>query len=319
MRRYKDRESFIKLANILHNNFYDYSEFVYGGKNTEGIIICPIHGPFKQTPNIHVRAIRPSGCPHCSIENKIIPFEEFVSRARKIHGNDYVYKEEDYVDMKTPMDMYCTIHKHVFKQSPNNHVHKTNPTKCPICAAEIVISKNRKPFNKFVADARKVHGDNYEYDEKSYVNAIIPINIFCNKCGKWFKQKPHDHLSGSGCNKCNSSIMEERMMVLMDKMSIKYHHWHTFEWLIYKKHQFLDFYLEDYKVAIECQDEQHFMPVDFSHKKNLKEASSRFQLNQKRDENKRKLCEQHGIKLYYINYNEKLEDRFNEIYKEIIG
>lgn len=36
MRRYKNKESFVELANSLHNCKYDYSQFEYKGKNCKG-------------------------------------------------------------------------------------------------------------------------------------------------------------------------------------------------------------------------------------------------------------------------------------------
>lgn len=317
MRRYKDKESFVKLGNELHNNFYDYTDFIYRGKNVKGVINCPIHGPFSQTPNVHVRSIRPSGCPLCAIENKRVSFEEFVKRARSIHGDDYEYNQSDYIDMKTDMNMYCKKHDYIFKQTPNNHVHKTNPTKCPLCASEIVIQKNRKTFDDFLVDAHKVHGENYDYKREDYVNAITKIEIFCKKCGKYFRQTPHQHLSGKGCPHCKRSLMEERISLILDKEQIIYNEQKTFDWLKYRQRQYLDFYLPDYNVAIECQGEQHFKPVDFSHKKDINNAEKRFILNQKRDENKRKLCEKHNIHIYYIIYNENINKRINDILNEI--
>lgn len=54
-------EQFIIRSNKIHNNFYDYSLASYVNNNTKVRIICPKHGIFEQTPNLHIR----SGCPHC--------------------------------------------------------------------------------------------------------------------------------------------------------------------------------------------------------------------------------------------------------------
>ena len=57
----------------------------------------------------------------------------------------------------------------------------------------------------------------------------------------------------------------------------------------------LDFYLPDYNVAIECQGEQHFQPVEhFGGEKKLETM-------RKLDIKKYKLCEEHNIKLYYFS------------------
>ena len=316
MKRYNDKDSFVKLSNYLHNNKYNYENFVYKGKNIVGEIICPIHGSFYQTPSIHTRAKRPSGCPECAKSNKKIKFETFIERAKKIHGDNYIYDKNDFIDISTKMRIFCKKHNTYFVQTPKNHVHKTNPTKCPLCSAENVIIKNRDTFDDFLKKAKIIHGEHYLYDKESYVNSTTKMKIFCKKCNKWFKQKPHTHLSGSGCPKCKKSKMEEKVMCELEKYKIKYNYQHSFEWLIFKRKQYLDFYLPDYNVAIECQGEQHFKPIDFSHNNNKKDALKRYNLNQLRDENKRKLCIEHNIKLFYICYNDDFAKKMHLLLEE---
>lgn len=59
-----------------------------------------------------------------------------------------------------------------------------------------------------------------------------------------------------------------------------------------------DIYIQDLKVAIEYQGKQHFEPVDFF---GGKEA---FEKGKIRDEEKKNLSKEHGIKLVYINFDE---------------
>jgi hypothetical protein len=53
---------FIEKSNIVHNNFYDYSKTEYIKANEPVLIICPIHGEFKQKAYIHSSG---SGCMIC--------------------------------------------------------------------------------------------------------------------------------------------------------------------------------------------------------------------------------------------------------------
>ena len=110
MKRYNDKDSFVKLSNYLHNNKYNYENFVYKGKNIVGEIICPIHGSFYQTPSIHTRAKRPSGCPECAKSNKKIKFETFIERAKKIHGDNYIYDKNDFYFVKNIIHI---LYKHL--------------------------------------------------------------------------------------------------------------------------------------------------------------------------------------------------------------
>jgi len=81
----------------------------------------------------------------------------------------------------------------------------------------------------------------------------------------------------------------------------------------------LDFYLPEYKIAIECQGRQHFEPVlDFGGNKAFEESLER-------DRRKLLLCKEHGVKLLYYDserghtefLGEKVYNEENKILKEI--
>lgn len=57
-------EQFIKKANIVHGNLYDYSKTIYVKSNIEVEINCKVetHGIFKQKPNAHLAGC---GCKKC--------------------------------------------------------------------------------------------------------------------------------------------------------------------------------------------------------------------------------------------------------------
>ena len=77
-----------------------------------------------------------------------------------------------------------------------------------------------------------------------------------------------------------------------------------FDWLVNKRRLKLDFFLPKYNIAIEVQGEQHFKPFDrFGGEIGLLEQI-------KRDDIKKKLCEDNGIKLFYIT---KRNNNINEI------
>jgi predicted nucleic acid-binding Zn-ribbon protein len=61
----KPLEEFISQAREKHGDLYDYSLVEhFGDRGKPVIIICPIHGPFHQTPNIHLHK-NGHGCPKC--------------------------------------------------------------------------------------------------------------------------------------------------------------------------------------------------------------------------------------------------------------
>lgn len=58
----KTKQDFIKRAIKTHGKIYDYSKFIYTTVMDKGIIICPTHGEFTQSPNNHIKGNK---CPEC--------------------------------------------------------------------------------------------------------------------------------------------------------------------------------------------------------------------------------------------------------------
>ncbi len=56
--------------------------------------------------------------------------------------------------------------------------------------------------NLFIENAKKKHGNRYDYSLVNYINVKTKVEIICPIHGK-FLQKPNNHLSGKRCKKCN--------------------------------------------------------------------------------------------------------------------
>lgn len=124
----------IRRAKEVHGDKYDYSKVVYKGIHKKIIINCPKHGDFLQTPNTHLQG---HGCPECGNEewlDKVTSTtEDFIERARDMHGNEYDYSLVDYVNQTTKVKIICKKHG-VFEQTPHNHLHWQG---CPKCSSSI--------------------------------------------------------------------------------------------------------------------------------------------------------------------------------------
>jgi len=55
--------------------------------------------------------------------------EEFIERAKKIHGDKYDYSEVNYINAKIKVEIICKIHGHFFK-NPFDHLSGQG---CPLC------------------------------------------------------------------------------------------------------------------------------------------------------------------------------------------
>lgn len=124
--------NFVKKANEIHNNLYDYSKSIYIDHDSPLIIICKIHGEFKQSPKGHL--IMKNKCPKCSgieIGNKNRDTKEnFIEKANKIHNEYYNYSLVNYKGANQKIKIIC--HKHgIFKQHPKDHINQKHG--CPKC------------------------------------------------------------------------------------------------------------------------------------------------------------------------------------------
>ncbi|MCH7893541.1 MAG: hypothetical protein IH907_03400 [Proteobacteria bacterium] len=61
----------------------------------------------------------------------------------------------------------------------------------------------RVTTEKFVARAKAIHGDRYDYSLVEYVRTHDPVTIICSDHGI-FAQRPSRHLRGSGCSHCGN-------------------------------------------------------------------------------------------------------------------
>ena len=117
-----DTKSFIEKAKSIHGDKYDYSKVEYVNSHTKVCIICPKHGEFWQLATNHLRG---KGCSKCKNEStskrQVSSKDEFITKARKVHGDKYDYSKVEYINSQTKVCIICPIHGE-FWQSPNPHL-----------------------------------------------------------------------------------------------------------------------------------------------------------------------------------------------------
>ena len=191
-------ESFIEKAQALHGDCYDYSQVYYEHAHTQVTIICPKHGAFTQSPTAHLAG---KGCAKCgrlaagNARRKTT--EQFIVKAIDIHGDRYDYSLVEYEGSAAKVTIICSEHG-PFEQTPSEHLVGSGCTKCGILArAEI----RRKTTEQFIAKARMVHGERYDYSLVEYLSCQDKVTIICPDHGP-FEQMPNGHLGGKGCYEC---------------------------------------------------------------------------------------------------------------------
>jgi len=321
-----DTKKCIERFNSIHGNEkYDYSNVVYVNQNTKVEITCKMCGNiFNQIPKSHFIG---KGCPNpiCVVKRcvrskkynykrKIKGYahttEEWIKIAKNIHGNKFDYSKVEYVHNKIEICIICPIHGEFFTK-PISHLETTYG--CKKCWEDV----KKKLFNldrdKWIEMAKKRHGNKFDYSKVEYVNQHKHVCIICPIHGEFY-QNPNNHLRGRGCEKCKGedNIYEQRLYnVLNNELP-------NIKWVrnFRDKSLFgnfeLDFYNDEYKIAIEHQGSQHFFPV--RHFGGVKKYNEVVQC----DILKHSICQKNNITLLYFAY-EKIkipEDYIDIVYQK---
>lgn len=284
----RKEEDFINLCKIKHNNKYDYSLVEYRGNRVNIKIICPEHGVFEQIPDSHLR--RGCECLKCSGKNKPST-EEFIAKAKLVHGDKYNYSLVKYIRSTSKIKIICPDHG-IFEQKAVAHL---NSTGCPKCKG------HNKTTEEFIAQAKLIHEDKYDYSLVVYEKVMGKVEIICPKHGI-FLQTANNHLGGAGCKSCYESKGEKAIKEFLENTSIKYIAQHSFDGCKHKNKLSFDFFLPNHNLLIEYDGEQHFKQIKYFGGK------KRFQQSQINDNIKNEFAKHNNINLLRIKF-----DEFNNI------
>lgn len=280
-------EEIIERGKQIYGDKYDFSKINYVDYYTKIVVICPKHGEFEIRTDHFFEG---KGCPKCGTERgarkNSLTKEEFIEKAKDVHGDKYNYSNVEYINAKNKVCIICPEHGE-FYQTPDSHIHGAN---CPKCNT---VRNYKYSIKEFVEKSKKIHGDKYDYSKAEYVNYKTPLCIICQEHGE-FWQKPKEHFKGCGCPSCDESKLEREVKLFLEKNDIKYEREKRFEWLRYKYPLVIDFYLPDYNIAIECQGEQHFKDRKFF-------ENYSFEKRIEMDNLKFELCKKNGLKVLYYS------------------
>jgi len=214
-------KNFITKSKAKHNNKYDYSRVIFISQNKEVIIICPIHGEFKQRPNLHLQR----GCKHCSFKNKkrsakvknnkIYTTESFILECSVKHNNKYDYSETVFDKTSKVVKIICSIHGE-FYQKAFRHLEGVG---CRPCCMSVKGLKSLEKHNKlFAAKANKKHINKYNYSLANLIHEMIVI--ICPEHEEFIQSKAV-HLRGCGCPQCYAEKSSNRLKFTEEKFREK--------------------------------------------------------------------------------------------------
>ena len=183
--------------------------------------------------------------------------EEFIEKARKVHGDKYDYSKVEYINSKTKVCIICPEHGE-FWQTPNCHL--SGRSGCYFCSKEKCAENYRKKEEDFIKEARKIHGDKYDYSKIKYVNNKTKVCIICPEHGE-FWQTPVSHLKGCGCIKCGieSRILKQSLTKeeFEKRANIIHKYRYDYSKVVYKN--------VDSKVKIICPIHGEFFQTPYHH------------------------------------------------------
>lgn len=162
--------------------------------------------------------------------------KEFLIRAEKIHGDRFDYSLVEYVGINSKIKIICYVHG-IFEQDPYSHLIGNG---CQKCARIIVGDKLSNNTNNFIDNAKKVHGNLFDYNLVVYKNNRVKIKILCKIHGE-FEQRPISHLNGHGCPFCGaesrnnklSNFFRKDALFYIDKANIIYNFFYDYKLVEY--------------------------------------------------------------------------------------
>jgi LAGLIDADG DNA endonuclease family len=157
--------------------------------------------------------------------------EEFIERARKVHGDRYDYSISKYLSSSDKVSIRCIKHDRVFEQVANNHWLGYNG--CVECSNGGI----KLDTAEFIRRAMLAHRDKYDYSLVKYVDATTYVDIICPLHGR-FNQGANAHLQGEGCRKCGTelttSITRKSIETFTQEANEIHHGKYDYELALYK-------------------------------------------------------------------------------------
>lgn len=131
---------------------------------------------------------------------------DFIQRAKSVHGNKYDYSVSNYINAKQKIEILCPTHGK-FSQYAGNHFKGCG---CPKCG---VVSKSTPNMDtdEFIQQASVKHSNKYNYSKVVYTGYNNKITIICPTHGE-FTQRANNHLAGIGCKKCGTEKTRTKLL-----------------------------------------------------------------------------------------------------------
>ena len=183
---------------------------------------------------------------------------EFIKKAREIHGDKYDYSKVDYINNKTKVCIICPEHGE-FWQKPNYHLSACG---CPKCKCDKIKKTKYITTESFIQKAHEVHESKYDYSKVEYKGIFEKVCIICPEHGE-FWQTPNNHLNNKrGCPKCGvKAVWDKRGRITTESFIQKARNIHGDKY-DYSKVEYIN---SQTKVCIICPEHGEFWQAPSKH------------------------------------------------------
>ena len=126
-------EDWVSLCKAVHGDQYEYIRLTKRDGRAALVLRCPEHGEFVQAAKTHLQG---RGCSKCGgikiAESKRMSVDDYVERARTIHGDLYDYSEVEFDNIRQKIKIGCPDHGFFLQYA---EAHTRLAIGCPKCKA----------------------------------------------------------------------------------------------------------------------------------------------------------------------------------------
>ena len=161
-------EEFIKKAQKVHGDMYDYSKVEYVNSTTKVCIICKKHGEFWQKPSHHTAG---HGCTKCASDINAAKMRVWTEDNCKEVASRYSEMKAFRIESR---DAYNAAMKHNWLKDYTWLAYKINISKK---------TKQRHIYSQeeIIERLRSIFGDRYSYEKVEYKAMKVPITLVCHE------------------------------------------------------------------------------------------------------------------------------------------
>ena len=163
-------------------------------------------------------------------ELKRILADNFIEKARKIHGDKFDYSMVVYIDAHTKVKIICPIHG-IIHQRPCSHLNTKYG--CRQCGTAETTAHIRTPKEVFIKKSVERFGNLLDYSNVIYKNKNTKIQLICSVHGN-FSQSPASHFKTyKGCPKCSREVKRTELSSFIEKANKIHNGFYNYDKTIY--------------------------------------------------------------------------------------